>query len=132
MRFANNAFLTSPVDFGTAPGHIRLMLNTDGVKVYRRANKHAWPVWGINANLPPSQRYKLQNLILVGIYFGSHKPDLDAYLGSVFDVVNQSRQEFFVRFVGQADPIPCSIRVLSCPLDMGARVCFCRCCCCRT
>lgn len=34
-----------------------LILSTDGGALFRRTGVQAWPIWAINANLPPSERY---------------------------------------------------------------------------
>lgn len=110
--------------FGTQEGDIRLIINTDGVKVYRRAKKHAWPVWAINANLPPSQRYKLHNLMLVGIFFGEQKPNMASFLKPIIADLNQySRQAFQVVFADRPNQVvDCRVSVIAFPVDMDARV----------
>lgn len=36
---------------------IGLILSTDGGALFKSSKVEAWPVWGVVANLPPSERY---------------------------------------------------------------------------
>lgn len=117
------ALLIPFLGFGDQPGDIWLSINTDGVKVYRTSKKDTWPVWAINLNLPPSQRYKLQNLMLLGIYFGQEKPALSQYLTPIFENLNRAKKPFYVQFEGRQGYVSCRAQVISCPVDMDARVC---------
>lgn len=48
-------------------GNIGLALFTDGANVYRTASYSATPVFLMNTNLPPSERSKLENMILYAL-----------------------------------------------------------------
>lgn len=117
---------TSPfAGHGSRPGDIWLTINTDGVKVYRTSKKDTWPVWAINASLPPNERYKLSNLMLLGIYFGEDKPSLSQYLEPILSNINKAKSPFPVRFKldDNSEFVEmCRIQVISFPLDMDARV----------
>ena len=43
-------------NFFTHPAHISILLNTDGVAIYRSSNVSIWPVWGVVNELPPTLR----------------------------------------------------------------------------
>eukprot|EP01122_Echinamoeba_exundans_P007407 TRINITY_DN2275_c0_g1_i2.p1 TRINITY_DN2275_c0_g1~~TRINITY_DN2275_c0_g1_i2.p1 ORF type:complete len:711 (-),score=85.94 TRINITY_DN2275_c0_g1_i2:499-2631(-) len=108
--------------FGSEDGDIWIGINTDGVRVYRRGKKGAWPVWAINFNLPPSQRYKLKNLMLLGLYFGEDKPLMADFLKPLFrNLAERATVPFAVKFNGKPDPVLCRTQVIACPLDMDAR-----------
>jgi hypothetical protein len=61
---------------------IAFFFSTDGVKVFKsRRAFHIWPLFLINLNLPPAERVKRCNMILVGFVPGPKEPtDLDAFL----------------------------------------------------
>ena len=39
------------------PAHVSLLLNTDGVALYRSSKVSIWPVWAVVNELPPTLRY---------------------------------------------------------------------------
>ena len=45
--------------FLSNPGHVSLLLNTDGVVIYRSSSVSLWPVWGVVNELPPTLRLKV-------------------------------------------------------------------------
>ena len=42
--------------FLSHPEHISLLINTDGVAIYRSSSVSIWPVWGVVNELPPTLR----------------------------------------------------------------------------
>jgi hypothetical protein len=52
--------------------------------IFRRANKgknlSIWPIWLVNNELQPEIRFKKENIRLIGIWFGSKKPDMNTFL----------------------------------------------------
>ena len=60
---------------------LALQLSADGVAIVRQKNFSVWPVILLNYNLPPRERVKARNIILVGIIPGPHHPrDIDSFL----------------------------------------------------
>jgi hypothetical protein len=61
---------------------LAFFLSTDGVKVFKsRRAFHIWPLLLINLNLPPEERVKRCNMILMGFIPGPQEPkDLDSFL----------------------------------------------------
>lgn len=43
-------------DFLSRPANISLLLNTDGVAIYRSSSVSIWPVWAVINELPPNLR----------------------------------------------------------------------------
>ncbi|ODQ54205.1 hypothetical protein SAICODRAFT_45375, partial [Saitoella complicata NRRL Y-17804] len=57
------------------------LLCTDGVQLVKIKTHGVWPILLINLNLPPDQRYKQENMILVGIIPGPNEPtEIDTFL----------------------------------------------------
>src|SRR6266550_3726598 len=56
-------------------------LSTDGVAIFKKRSKTAWPIVLFNYNLPPDIRFHKKNLIPVGVIPGPKKPtDMDSFL----------------------------------------------------
>ena len=60
---------------------ISLSFHTDGVKLFKsRTAFHVWPLLLIINNLPPDQRFKKDNILLLGIIPGLNQPkDIDSF-----------------------------------------------------
>lgn len=58
----------------TIPNVYSLMINTDGASAHTSTNKSIWPILFIQNNLPPEIRFKSDNLLMTGLYFGEEKP----------------------------------------------------------
>ena len=56
---------------------IFLILNSDGVRIMKSANKSIWPVWLAVANLPPIKRLSFENIVLASLWPGNNKPNWD-------------------------------------------------------
>jgi hypothetical protein len=55
--------------------NVTLTLNTDGVKVFKSSKKGSlWPIQFVNNELDASVRYKPENIILCGLWFGGDPP----------------------------------------------------------
>ena len=48
--------------------------NTDGVPLFRSSKFSIWPFFLAINELPYNERYKKENVILAGLWFGPHKP----------------------------------------------------------
>ena len=57
---------------------------TDGVDIYRKSKYCLWPLYMVSTQLPYSQRYKLENIIILGIYYGQMQPDMQLLLKIAF------------------------------------------------
>ena len=47
------------IDYLSNPAHVSLILNTDGVSLYRFSKVSIWPVWAVVNELPPCKRYSV-------------------------------------------------------------------------
>lgn len=57
-----------------------LTMNTDGVLVHQSSQCSLWPVLLVCNFLPPNIRFRENNLIVSGLYYGSKKPDFIKFL----------------------------------------------------
>ena len=44
------------IEYLSDPAHVSLLLNTDGVAIYRSSKVSIWPVWAVINELPPTMR----------------------------------------------------------------------------
>lgn len=58
---------------------LALVLNTDGASPFKSTSLSVWPIQIIQNFLPPEHRYKPENIITAGLYFGKNKPDCFQY-----------------------------------------------------
>lgn len=60
---------------------IALGFSCDGFSPFKNGKQTCWPLLLVNYNLPPDDRFKIENLICVGVIPGPNKPkDLDSFL----------------------------------------------------
>lgn len=57
--------------FFSNPHNFSLLWYSDGVPVYKSTNKSLWPIYFVINELPADQRYKLENMLIGGFWFGS-------------------------------------------------------------
>lgn len=63
------------------PRDVALGLSTDGFAVFKKRKQTAWPLLVFLYNLPPDQRFLIQNILSLGIIPGPNKPkDFDSFL----------------------------------------------------
>lgn len=55
--------------------NLSVLVNTDGAQMFKSTKNSLWPIQLIQNFLPPRLRYICENIIVVGLYFGSKKPD---------------------------------------------------------
>lgn len=58
---------------------ISLTLNTDGANKFNSNALSVWPILIIQNFLPPDVRFKTNNILTVGLFYGKHKPDCLEY-----------------------------------------------------
>ena len=66
-RFDNDGFLSSRKS-------ISFLWNTDGVPIFKSSKFSIWPLYLVINELKPQKRFKSENLILTGLWFGDKKP----------------------------------------------------------
>jgi len=47
---------------------------SDGVEIFKSAKSSYWPIYLNNENLPYKERFKIENMLLVGLWYDSTKP----------------------------------------------------------
>ena len=72
--------LQKPGKFLSYPEHTGLILNTDGVAIFKSAKHSLWPICLSVTNLPPHLRMRKDFILLAGIWFGPTKPKMSVIL----------------------------------------------------
>ncbi len=68
---------------------VTLTVNTDGVKVFKsKSQSSLWPIQMIINEIPASRRFKKENIILTGLWFGN-TPDFDMYFKPFSDELKE-------------------------------------------
>ena len=90
--------------------NISFIYNTDGVPIFKSSKYSLWPLFLAINELPYSQRFRRDNMLLAGVWFGPDKPFMLTYLKpfhTIFhqletngiSIVNPSGEEITVRAI---------------------------------
>ena len=74
--------------FWSRQGDIAIIVSTDGVNIFNSSGKKAYPVIAVNLNLAPAERYKQENLLIIGLWFGSQAPSFPYFLKEIVGDLN--------------------------------------------
>lgn len=100
-------------------GDTGLIIGFDGVCIFKSSSLKAWVILALNTNLPPSERFKLENIFCLGILFSEVAPYAEALFDLLVDDLNAADSEFVVEdFDG--NEVLCSVRTTAIVLDMEA------------
>ena len=69
--------------------NIAFSLCTDGVQIFKSSKVTMWPVYLAILNLPPSKRFKSQNVILSSLWVGPSKPPMNHLLEPLTQRISQ-------------------------------------------
>eukprot|EP00734_Pompholyxophrys_sp_LG126_P000208 Pompholyxophrys_sp_v1_NODE_49_length_3016_cov_4.701891.p1 type:complete len:352 gc:universal NODE_49_length_3016_cov_4.701891:2536-1481(-) len=64
-------------------------LSLDGVPIYNSTKRTMWPIWMVYYDIPPSERYKQNNMTLLGVSFGS-RPIMNRFLSPIIRQISMS------------------------------------------
>lgn len=96
-----------------------LIINTDGVKVYKSQTKSLWLILFYQCYLKPTSRYKPSNVLVVAAHFGGKKPDMKTFFypflkemreiydkGGLYKFHNGNRLQFMPLILGVCCDLP--------------------------
>ena len=78
-----------PGQFLSVPRHTGLILNTDGVPMFKSSKSTLWPIYLAITNLPPTIRMNLDYLLLAGVWCGPNKPSMDTVLPPILAAIRR-------------------------------------------
>lgn len=81
--------LQKPGKFLSYPEHTGLILNTDGVAVFKSSKHSIWPIYLSITSLPPHLRMKKDFILLAGLWYGPTKPSMNVILEPVLEEINK-------------------------------------------
>lgn len=95
-------------------------LNTDGVAINRSNKKSIWPIQLYQNSLPPSQRFRNENIVLIGMYVGEKSPNMNAYFFPFISEMAQYTEEYIVH-THQENTYKCIPVISHCVVDLQAK-----------
>ena len=74
--------------FFVHPEHLGVIINTDGISIFKSSRVTVWPVYLQLANLPPLLRFRRDNIITCGLWVGQTKPNMDILLPPILQNID--------------------------------------------
>ena len=74
---------------------IRTCLYTDGISKFKSSRKSIWPIYLVSTDISLKDRFRLENIILLGIYYGESKPQIQEFLKIVFEDIYHDKNLSF-------------------------------------
>ena len=83
---------------------LKVCIYSDGISKFKSSKKSIWPIYLVSVDLDFKNRFKLHNIILLGIYYGDKKPNLQLCLSKIFDqyyhsgdlCISKKQNQYFV------------------------------------
>lgn len=101
---------------------LSLAINTDGVKIFNSNQYSLWPILLYQNFLPPSIRYRSENILLVGVWYGkSSEIDFLSYFEPLYKEMNELKNGFAVKCGDDRRELIAIPAVTHCILDLPAR-----------
>lgn len=113
------------------PDLLSLTFNTDGVEIFKSKKKSSlWPLLMVVNEVPKKHRFKRENMILAGLWYGGD-PDFNMYLKPFIEDVNELavnkfsvkvddlKLSFSLRVIIFSTDTPAKAKVLNCMLFNG-------------
>jgi hypothetical protein len=68
---------------------ISFSFNTDGISPFQKSTVTIWPIYLVINELPINHRFKMENVILLGLWFARQKPNMNSFLAPVVQMINE-------------------------------------------
>ena len=81
--------LSHAKEFFSSANHIGVIINTDGVALYKSSCVTMWPVYLEIANFSPFICFHRDNMVICALWVGSSKPDMNILLKPTLETINQ-------------------------------------------
>ena len=97
-------------------------MNTDGVKIFNSSKRSFWPVYFIINELPPKMRFRLENMLIGGVWCSFQKPFMSLFLKRICEALkNLCLFGMQVHSPHFSSPFTSKIMLLSGTFDLPAR-----------
>lgn len=80
--------LQNNADFFSCQEHLGVIINTDGVPLFKSSRTTLWPVYLEIGNYPPTVRFRKENAIICGFWIGQSKPDMQVLLKPILQAID--------------------------------------------
>ncbi|KAE8743463.1 hypothetical protein FOCC_FOCC010915 [Frankliniella occidentalis] len=97
-----------------------MILNSDGVPVFKASKKSLWPVFFNILELPPHLRFKKEYTMIGGLWFGT-KPVANIIIGKLLPSLQQIRKGFGVQPFGRSETLLVRGVLLAATSDLPAK-----------
>jgi len=103
---------------------LSFMWNTDGISVFKSSKFSVWPFFMSILQLPPEERFKKENVLIAGLWFGKQEPHANLFVDSMEAEMSELRRgvEFHVPIL--ANPIKFNGYVVCGTCDTPAKSVF--------
>ncbi|KAK3918405.1 N-(5'-phosphoribosyl)anthranilate isomerase [Frankliniella fusca] len=112
--------ITSGFISDSNPLNFTMMINSDGVPVFKASKKSLWPVFFNVLELPPHLRFKKEFTLIGGLWFGG-KPLVNILLGKLTSSLKHIRNGFEVEPFGSSKILQARGTVLAATSDLPAK-----------
>lgn len=112
--------------FLASPHNLGLMMNVDWFNPYKHSPYSLGAIYLVVLNLPRSERFKIENLLLIGIIPGPSEPPLNinTYLEPLVDELNQLFVEgMYIQSRSQTVLLKAALLLVSCDIPAVRKVC---------
>ncbi|XP_034242612.1 uncharacterized protein LOC117646055 isoform X2 [Thrips palmi] len=106
------------------PLNVTMIMNADGVPVFKSTNASMWPVFFNVNELPPHLRFKKEYTLIGGVWFGG-KPSANLILEPLMKSVKEIRSGFDVTPPGNQTPATAKGILIAAATDLPAKIMLC-------
>lgn len=113
-----------PEDFLANPNNITFIWNSDGVPLFRSSKISIWPLYLMINELPYKLRIKKENMIIAGLWFGSHKPSVNMFLDAFRKDLKKLFRGVEVAVANERNTIRVRAQIIGGTCDLCAKAIF--------
>lgn len=99
---------------------LTLLLNTDGVQVFKSTTKSLWPIQIICNFLPPNIRFNQKNIIVSGLCYVENKPDMLSFFEPIACELNDMDENGISIHIN-GENVKINVHITQCSLDLPAQ-----------
>uniref|UniRef100_A0A1X7TL76 Uncharacterized protein n=1 Tax=Amphimedon queenslandica TaxID=400682 RepID=A0A1X7TL76_AMPQE len=85
---SSTTMLQNNADFFSCKEHLGVIINTDGVPLFKSSRTTLWPVYLEIGNYPPTVRFRKENAVICGFWIGQSKPDMQVLLKRILKAID--------------------------------------------
>lgn len=74
-------------EFLSVPTNFSLTLYADGVQLFNSSKSSTWPLCLVFNEIPYKERYKVENMLLLGCWYDGTQPDFNTWLSAAFEAL---------------------------------------------